>query len=249
MGGRSSKTKPARSPGKSQNQDNTVVETFGTDTVDEVQTGDVRAHSADALKNHSHEDNEAHGRGASSSVVHGIWEGRTDNNLAPLSSVYGKAAKPMELQVSSSEDEDEEDAFSHGKKRKKARKKKKPKPASEKSAFRLAALKPVKPPPAAHPLGHQSPVSIESQPVHLHDDDAIQAFGTKTDPSEAVTKADSPSRFFGFDGWKARMSTTQSIPSTREREKSTREKERSSGSPEKAVSANPVSKVRLVNLA
>lgn len=249
MGGRSSKTKPARSPVKRQNQDDTVVETFGIGTVDEVQTGEVRARSVDALKNHSHEDNETHGRGVSSSVVHGIWEGRADNNLAPLSSVYGTATKPMEFQVSSSEDE--EDASSHGKKRKKARKKKKPKPkpASEKSALRLAALKPVKPPPAAHPLGHPSPVSIESQPAHLHDDDAVQAFGTKIDPLEAVTKADSPSRFFGFDGWKARMSSTQSISSTREREKSTREKERSSGSPEKAVSASPVSKVRLVNLA
>lgn len=245
MGGRSSKTKPARSPGKSQNQnqDTTVVETFGVDMVDEVQTGEVRAHSMDALKSHAPEDR---GAASSGSVVHGIWEGRADNNLAPLSSEYGKATKPIELQVSSSEDEDEEDTSNHGKKRTKARKKKKPKPATEKSARKLSVLKPVKPPPAAHTMSHQNSATTASQAENLHDDDAVRAISVETGSSEAASKPDSPSRFFGFDGWKARMSSTRSISSTREREKSTREKERSSGSPEKAVAANPVSKVLLV---
>lgn len=248
MGGRSSKTKPARSSGKSQNQDTTVVETFGIETVDEVQTGEVRAHKMDVLKSHATEDNDPHGRGVgSSSLVHGIWDGKADNNLAPLSPVTGKAAKPIELQVSSSEDEDEEEeASNHGKKRKKARKKKKPKPATTKK--KLSVLKPVKPPPATHPIGHQSSVATESHAVHSQDADVVQAIGVEPDLStssqETGGKPDSPSRFFGFDGWKTRKNSSRSIASTREREKSTREKEKSSGSPEKAVPPSPASKVR-----
>lgn len=260
MGGRSSKTRPAQSPFPGQSQD-TVVQTFDMGAVDELQSGAAGGlcsnnTSSNILRDKDADDNsKQHGGGAASplatkgSMVQGIWEGRVDNNLAPLSALYGKHFTAPDLQVSSSEDEDEQP---HGKKRKKklARKRKKSAPET-KSTTAPPVLKPVKPPPHS-PNQHttiEPLVILEPESATQGSSDAVGDSGGNMNNSPAsklqespVSKADSPPRFFAIS--KTRLSFNRPPTGAKEKEMPVREKEPSSGSPDKAATASSVSKVR-----
>ncbi|KAF1331337.1 hypothetical protein FI667_g4617, partial [Globisporangium splendens] len=218
MGGRSSKTKPAASPVKTQD---TVVETFdmgGVDGAAETETL-KQDHIREIEETHSAHATNAHKGG----TVHEIWEGRPYASFESLShaSLPLEWRKPvnLDLQVSSSEEEDDEpegDETRHtAENRERPRKKKKPPkslPASDKSKLTLSSLRPVKP---LHPLSKQTPVERVKTPLPTVAADSDKPPSTPSQGQDMPTnKPESPSRFFGF---KVRRNSIRSdASSTRE---------------------------------
>jgi hypothetical protein len=249
MGGRSSKTKPAVSPAKAQD---TVVETFDMGRVDDAAEIETlkQDHIREIEKIHSAHATNAHKGG----TVYEMWEGRPHASFESLSqsSLPLEWRKPvnLDLQVSSSEEEDDEpeevDTHHTGKNRKRSRKKKKPpksRPTPDKSKLTLSSLRPVKP---LHPLSKQTPVEQAKTPLPVVAADSDKPPSTLPQAAQdtTITKPESPSRFFGF---KVRRNSVRSDTSSTRENKTV--SERSTGSPEKAASTSPHSKVRVAMLA
>lgn len=271
MGARTSKTRPTQSPVQSQSHD-TVVQTFDMGTVDELQNG-VALWSNSSSNNvgvgagvgvgSAGGDEKRHGYSAKSAMVQGILEGRIDNNMAPLSSLYGTHSTAPELEVSSSEDEDDEvdGASPHRKKKQKkklARKKKKTQVIETKVVATPAkTLKPVKPPP--HPPNQHTPVvplvtlktasTLDNIGIGTSDNESGVA-GRSVDGSPTpkaqvppTGKADSPSRFFGFS--MSRRNLVRPPTGTKEKTTSARAEEPLVVSLNASASASLTSKVRM----